>query len=149
MRKIITVLLILTLFNICLGFAIGEGPTVTPEPEYHVCGDYKYIILDDGTAEISRYLNNSEIVSIPDELDGIRVTGIGDYAFSGCDSLTGITVPESVTRIGDHVFSDCVLLSSVMIPDSVTSIGNSTFAFDYSLISITIPDSVVNIGVNP
>ena len=35
------------------------------------------------------------------------VTRVGDYAFSGCDDLTSLTVPYSVTHIGDYAFSGC------------------------------------------
>ena len=41
--------------------------------------------------------------SIPSE-DGV-ITTIGDYAFSGRNRLTNITIPESVTNIGNHAFS--------------------------------------------
>ena len=74
------------------------------------------------------------------------ITVVRDWAFSSCDSLTSITIPDSVTSIGDAAFSYCTLLTSVTIPDSVTSIGDGAFQYCTSLTSITIPDSVTSIG---
>lgn len=53
---------------------------------------------------------------------------IGDYAFSGCSSLTSIYIPYySVTSIGHCAFYRCDSLKSINIPESVTSIGDEAF----------------------
>ena len=70
---------------------------------------------------------------------------IGGGAFSGCTSLTSITIPDGVTEIGGGVFGYCRSLTSITIPDSVTSIGSGAFSGCASLESITIPDGVTSI----
>lgn len=45
------------------------------------------------------------------------VTGIGYQAFSYCERLTSITIPNTVTSIGDEAFYKCTNLTSVHITD--------------------------------
>lgn len=84
--------------------------------------------------------------TIPSQIDGVDVTGIGNDAFAWCSNLTSITVPNGVTSIGDGAFFNCEYLTSVTIPNSVTSIGEDAFAWCSYLTSVTIPDSVISIG---
>ncbi len=57
--------------------------------------------------------------------DGTKT--ISGYAFAGCESLTSVTIPNSVTSIGDSAFSECTSLTSITIPNSVTYIGEHAF----------------------
>ena len=62
-------------------------------------------------------------------IEGVNV--IADNAFSECEHLTYIDIPDSVTCIGDRAFEYCYSLTNIDIPDSITSIGDYTFYFWY------------------
>jgi len=101
---------------------------------------------NNGAITITRYTGPGGDVTIPNELDGLPVTSIGDVAFQDCTGLTSVVMPDSVTRIGNQAFAYCLALTSITIPDSVTSIGEGAFSECTSLTSIAIPDSVTSIG---
>ena len=109
-------------------------------------GDFEYDVLDDGTVEITKYIDReAEKVDIPAEIDGKSVTRIGDSAFKYCTSLTSVTIPDSVTSIYGSAFKGCASLAIGTLPNSLTSIGDS--AFQYSgLASITILNGTKSIG---
>lgn len=91
--------------------------------------DYEYIVLDDGTVEITRYLEqtgNYCEVSVPSTIDGHTVTRIGKEAFA-TTGITGVTIPDSVTYIGESAFEGCTSLETVRIGKAVTKIEDSAF----------------------
>ena len=114
-----------------------------------VCGDYTYILLEDGTAEITAYSGNAEDLAIPGMLDGKPVSILGNMAFAFNNSLTHVTIPDSVICIDDEAFVACRNLISVSIPDSVKRIGDSVFVGCFNMTTIRLPDSVTDIGANP
>ena len=73
------------------------------------------------------------------------MTSIGAGAFSGCSSLTEVTIPEGVTSIGAGAFQSCDSLTKATIPEGVTSIRDSVFEGCSSLTEVTIPKSVTSI----
>jgi hypothetical protein len=83
---------------------------------------------------------------IANQIESIPVTFIDNGAFSGCISLTSVTIPDSVISIGKYAFEYCISLTSVIIPDSVTSIGYDTFYNCSSLTSVDIGNGVTSIS---
>ena len=74
------------------------------------------------------------------------ITFIPVGAFAHNNSLTGITIPNSVQTIGEYAFSYSEYLSNVIIPEGVTSIYNRAFNWCPSIEYINIPESVTYIG---
>ena len=87
-------------------------------------------------------------ITVPQTLGGYPVTEIGDGAFTECEYLTAVNVPNGVMRIGKDAFSDCTTLSHVTLPDGLTSIDGDAFDGCESLLSIDIPGTVTWIGDN-
>lgn len=147
MKKKIVALI--TAICLCAGsviFPVDGGVTVqAAKTEVKTSGSYRYRILEDGTAVITRYDEKEDAntqITIPSELEGIKVTAIAASAFSECNKLTDIIIPDTVISIGSDAFSDCSGLANISIPDSVTYIGEWAFEGCSSLTSITIPEDV-------
>ena len=61
----------------------------------------------------------------PESLKEVVITGgesIGDRAFEGYNSLTSVTIPDSVTSIGEDAFDDCSGLTSIVVEE-----GNAVY----------------------
>ena len=88
-------------------------------------------------------------VVIPDSISydntTYPVTAING-AFSGCTTLTSITIPNTVTSIGRNSFYNCSGLTTVILSDSLITIGDNAFTSCSNLESINIPNSVTSIG---
>ena len=68
MKKLLTYLAVLILVCATCTPAAAEQTAERSEPEEHTCGDFSYIVLDDGTAEIVRFNALEDELTIPDEL---------------------------------------------------------------------------------
>ena len=76
-------------------------------------------------------------VTIPKEVDGVPVTGVGENAFKDCDKLCLVNFPENDVDdfidektfrvIGDYAFSGCTSLRFIELPDWTWEIGRGAF----------------------
>ena len=125
----------------CSDGIIGNGTTITVDDLKYVLGNY--------TASLVSNYSSSQNLTIPKSIEYVGcefvVTSIGDSVFSGCTSLTSITIPDSVTSIEESAFKYCSGLTSITIPNSVTSIGANAFYQCENLKSVTIGNGVKNI----
>ena len=109
-------------------------------------GDFGLSVSWNGEASITGYGGLASYLSIPQYINGHRITSIGKDAFRYCYNLTSVTIPNSVTSIRDYAFLDCANLKSVTIPNSVKSISRGAFQDCNKLTSATIPNGVTSIG---
>lgn len=147
-KKRLRVLLLLTMMFLFAGSINNYRETRAVDDDdygYLHEGDYEYILMADGTAEILQYNGDGGNVIIPDTLGGVKVTKING-AFFECSNLTDVTIPEGVTIIDGNTFSNCSNLRNVIIPKSIMEIGWGAFYGCSSLTSITIPDNAQFIG---
>jgi len=86
------------------------------------------------------YCNQLTDLMIP---NGVTHIGNGAFVYTG---LSSVTIPNSVTSLGKQEFADCFSLTSVTIGTNVTILGDAMFANCTSLASVTIPNSITNIG---
>ncbi len=103
--------------------------------------------IDEGEAFITGVQSWVEgDVTIPAEIDGYPVTHIAWNAFGGNESITSITIPDSVEYIEDFAFNECTALESIDLGDGVKYIGSNAFSSCPLLQSVHIPASTEQIS---
>ncbi|MDY4077599.1 MAG: leucine-rich repeat domain-containing protein [Clostridium sp.] len=122
-------------------------------------------------AVITKYRGKDSEVVIPEEINKIPITEIGDnafkenkniekliipsnittigkYAFYGCTSLKTIEFSQGLLNIGKLAFSSCKGLENLNLPNTLKVIDEFAFSECSSLKKIDIPYSVTEIGVS-
>ncbi len=163
--------LTVTAFFACVQKDVDDHVELSEELKFTLNSDgSSYSVIGIGTC------TDTDVV-IPSTYEGLPVTSIGNYAFSGCTSLVSITIPDSVTSIGYDAFTFCTSLvyneygnayylgnysnpylvlvkakdtsiTSCTIHEDTRLIYSSAFSGCTGLTSITIGNSVTSIGEN-
>ncbi len=123
----------------------GDGTSDTATTHtYTAYGDYT--IMCDGTTT-NNYLfgqrDSTNYYCISARF--ANITSIATQAFCNCESLTTITIPNTVTSIGSSTFSSAYSLKHVILPSSITTVGMNAFYGCYSLMNIIIPNGITRI----
>ena len=119
---------------------VGEGGAIVGD---YIVGDY----ISNGVTGvyIQGYKGTAVDLVIPSELEGKPVFDIEDEAFSGCETLRSVTIPEGIL-VSQGAFQNCKNLQSVQfLGNSLLSIENRAFAGCTSLQRIELPESVQKI----
>ena len=104
------------------------------------------ISFDLRNGKITSIETNNEIITIPDQIRGHTVTGIGAEAADGLRNLRELVIPASVKNIGMRAFRNCGNLSKLTLSEGLETVGMSAFSDCPKLKSVTIPSSVKTIG---
>ena len=126
-------------------------------------GDYRYMLLSDGTISICGYDNVPEsdtegtYLEIPDSIDNVVVTQIADGAFADNSYIDTVVIPESIAFIGESAFEDCVNLKAIAfygeLPEFNIAVfeGCDALKYFYVLNGIdeeTLSSELVDAGLN-
>ena len=103
-----------------------------------------FTINDEGC--ITKYTGSQRIVIIPDTINDITVTGIGENVFKNNARMITVSIPDTVTYIGSSAFQGCTNLVGVSIPDGVEVINSYCFENCTNLRDVTIGENVTKIG---
>jgi len=118
---------------------------------------FKYEKNDKGGITITDYLGPYLYVHIPDKIDGVEVTEIGQdsigYSLKPrsnlngfiCENIREIRLPDTVKKIDWYAFGHCKKLTNVNIPSSLRETGGSIFAFT-KIKEIELPEGMTKIG---
>ena len=87
-----------------------------------------YEILDNQAVQITGSKDTLSELVVPNEIDGLPVTKIKDYAFVNHTRLRSVCISESVQEIGSYAFVDCSRLETITIPDTVQDVGWGIFS---------------------
>ena len=78
-------------------------------------------------------LETTGTLTIPDMVNGLKVTAIASHAFSGCHSITNVTLPSGLQVLGKEVFHGCSALMSIksnIVNPLETELDEETFTDD-------------------
>ena len=111
-------------------------------PAFAESADWNY---DANYAILRGYDGAGGDVVVPAEIDGFTVDVIGVGVFKG-DTITSLTMPETVLELRSNAVSSCEKLTSVTLPQSLVVINRMNFFSCGALTEITIPAGVRYIG---
>lgn len=156
LSRINACLLMIILF--CHVFSTSKADEVnTSNVSTYQCGNFVYVILDNGDAEIVDYCAYPRgNITIPNDLDGHPVTSIRENPFYGDDytisvnknhpylaTINGVLFGKTDKRI--ICCPKTLKLEEYTIPEGICIIGSYAFYDCRALKKITIPNSVVKI----
>lgn len=126
-------------------FESGIAPLAASDTDvaYPVVGGNIY--FDPTTGTITECDTTVTEANIPNQIEGVTVTDIYEFAFFSCNKLQEITLPPNLKSISGGLFSGCESLTLVTLPENLESIGQAAFLDCANLTSITIPESVTTI----
>lgn len=100
----------------------------------------------DGTVTITGGNIVTPRLEIPAEIEGKKVTAIGNMAFFTNGIITDLVIPEGVKSLDWYCFNTCLNLESVSLPDSLEFIDSWAFERCYNLKTINVPKNVRQIN---
>ena len=163
-RKILSVLLILTLIVSAMPLTISFKANAVENTGIYTWDDYEYRVININEIEIVSYNGSDSKVTIPSEIAGMPVTSIGQYSFNGKETrnpkpvthpnassnkkIQQVVIPSSVKTICANAFGYIDALTDVVFSEGLEVINEFAFTNCPSLTELNLPDSLVTFVFN-
>ena len=155
MKRRFPLLLVLALILPLAALAAGETYT---------CGDFRYVLLEDGSASLLQYTGRDSEVLIPASLDGHPVTAVQgnpfcamyDFSYHVMDCTVAVAEDHPYLEVVDGVLfgrTDHRLIwypralggEAYAVPEGTEIIGRHAFYACADLTAVTLPESLTRI----
>jgi len=97
----------------------------------------------EGEVKITGYEGDSEIVVIPDELDGCPVVEISKMAFRNNETIKAVKVGNNIQIICEAAFGNCTSLEYVIMGENVGTIEDHVFVGCTNLVEIRLNEGLL------
>lgn len=106
---------------------------------------FEYEKVDDQII-IKKYIgfDDLDVVEIPDKINYLFVTKIGEKAFENCKNIKKVILPKHIVSIGRDAFKGSGL-NLIILPNGIKAIGEMAFAWT-RLEKIEIPSTLLKIS---
>ncbi len=99
-----------------------------------------------GEIKINKYIGKENVIVIPENIDGMAVTSIGEGAFSG-GGVGAVYIPDTVKSIAQGAFENCGGLTTLRLPfvgdgGEIGFLGHIFGAKDADSNAVTVPVSL-------
>lgn len=97
--------------------------------------------VNEARVEITGSRGRDTVFTIPAQIEGYPVTGIGKKAFLGNKSVKKIVLPDTIRQIGDWAFACCAKLTKLTLPYRKLELGQGIFRDCFSLVQMMDGDA--------
>lgn len=132
--------------------------------------DFEVTDFGDGMVMLTGYSGDSDIIVLPETVNGLQITHIGRHLFANDSPIKAIVLSDSVKvieqsafglnksleilvcgkgleEIGIGAFQGCANLKTVVLNEGLVSLGGTCFSDCDKLMSVEVPASVTDIQV--
>lgn len=119
-----------------------SGMPATSENEFEYNTAYSLAVAGQAVS-ITNYIGESDIVVVPDTIEGFPVIGVRLQGTEECprENIRAIKIPENVSVFMNY----CINLTTVELPDK-TETGVLSFDYCPNLTYINVPDGILSVG---
>lgn len=105
-------------------------------------------LTEEGLVFLADRYEGSQVLVIPNEIDGVAVTAIAPEGFRNCHGISTVILPDHLEVIGDRAFAGCEEIRGLWMPDTMKHIGAGAFEGCIGIESVAVNGGMESIGEN-